>query len=156
MQHAILFGEYELTIDDKNRLLIPSEIRKLLDPQRDGLAFFVTVGQNLKPWLYAERYYEHLALQVEQEITPDNAQLAFDQMHFARARRVEWDRQGRILIPDKTLKRTGTGREVTLIGVRNHLEIWNRQEWDQREQELTSRMNEVAQQARQTRRTLQG
>ena len=60
MLHAVLYGEHELTIDDKNRLLVPAEIRKSLSPERDGEAFFLVIGRNRKPWLYPERYYEHL------------------------------------------------------------------------------------------------
>ena len=41
MRPLLLFGEYELTIDEKNRLLIPSEIRKQLDPERIGMSISV-------------------------------------------------------------------------------------------------------------------
>jgi MraZ protein len=137
VQHAILYGEHELTIDDKNRMLVPAEIRKSLDAERDGEAFFVVIGRNRKPWMYAERYYEHLVSQRQQELTPDEDSLAFDQYHFAMASRVEWDKQGRILLPDKTLKRTGTTKEVTVIGARDHLELWNRADWDARFEDLS-------------------
>ena len=57
---TVLYGEYDITIDEKNRLLIPAEVRRSLDPERDGEAFFVIIGQNLRPWLYPERGYEQL------------------------------------------------------------------------------------------------
>ena len=145
MQHAILYGEHELTIDDKNRMLVSAEIRRRLDPERDGQAFFIVIGKNRKPWLYAEKYYEYLASQRQQALTPDDDALAFDQYHFARASWIEWDKQGRILLPDKTLKRTGTGREITLIGARDHLELWNRADWEVRFEELTAREKELTQ-----------
>jgi MraZ protein len=137
VQHAILYGEHELTIDEKNRLLIPAEIRKSLDPERDGKSFFLVIGKNRKPWLYAEKYYQHLVSQRQQELTPNEDVLAFDQYHFAMVSQVEWDTQGRIQLRDKTLKRTGTMREVTLIGARDHLELWNRSEWESRFEELS-------------------
>lgn len=149
MQHAILFGEHELTIDEKNRLLIPAEIRKSLDADRDGLAFFVVIGGNRKPWLYPEKYYEQLVAKVQQEITPDEDVLSFDQFHFAMASRAEPDKQGRILLSEKLLRRTGTGKDVTLIGARDHLELWSRADWEKRFEELMNRQNEVAQRARQ-------
>ena len=154
MQHAILYGEHELTLDDKNRLLVPAEIRKSLDPERDGQAFFLVVGQNHKLWFYPEQYYGQLVAQSQQDITLDEDVLAFDQMHFARASRAEWDKQGRIVIPEKALRRGGLGREVTLIGVRDHLELWNRSDWDAREQELSRRHSEIALRARQARKTM--
>ncbi len=153
MNHAILYGEHELTIDDKNRLLVPAEIRKSLDLDRDGEAFFLVIGPNRKPWLYAKKYYEHLVSQGKQDLTPDEDVLAFDQYHFAMASRLEWDKQGRVLLPDKTLKRTGTGKEVTLIGARDHLELWNRSEWDSRFEELMNKSQEVTLRAQQARKT---
>jgi MraZ protein len=155
VQHAILYGEHELTLDDKNRLLVPAEIRKALDPQRDGEAFFMVVGTNRKLWFYPENYYGLLVAQRQQDITPDEDILAFDQMHFARASKVEWDKQGRVVIPERALRRTELGREVTLIGVRDHLELWNRTDWSQREAELDQKQSEIALRARQARTTQQ-
>jgi len=156
VQHAILYGEHELTLDDKNRVLVPAEIRKSLDPERDGRAFFLVVGQNQRLWFYPENYYSQIVAQSQQDLTLNEDVLAFDQMHFARANRVEWDTQGRLVIPGKALRRTGLGegdRDVTLIGVRDHLELWRRSDWDAREAELSRRHAEiVAQRARQARR----
>jgi MraZ protein len=152
VQHAILTGEFELTIDEKNRLLIPAEIRKSIDPARDGEAFFLTVGVNRKPWLYPEKNYAALVNAERQDIIPDADNLAFDQMFFANAARVEMDKQGRILIPDKSLRRTTTGKEVTLIGVNNHLELWNRADWEGQFEANLARMSELAQRAKQARK----
>lgn len=154
MLHAILYGEHELTLDEKNRLLVPAEVRKSLDRERDGQAFFLVVGQNQRLWFYPENYYSQIVARSQQDLTPDEDVLAFDQMHFARASRVEWDSQGRLVIPAKTLRRTGlaeTDRDVTLIGVRDHLELWKRADWDAREAELSRRHAEIAK-ARQARK----
>jgi MraZ protein len=151
MQHAVFIGDYDLTIDPKNRLLVPAEVRRKFDPVRDGKAFLMVVGSNRKLWLYPKNYYESLVSQVPQDITPDDDLLAFNQLHFAMASEQEWDKQGRILINDKTLRRTGLGKEVTLIGSGNHLQLWNRAEWEQRYEELLSRSTEITLKARQAR-----
>jgi MraZ protein len=142
MKHAIFIGEYELTIDEKHRVLCPSGVRKVMDPERDGKGFYVIIGQNRKIWLYAARYYEEVLYREEQgltpqaEIRPDAKTLDNWHQTFALASCVEWDAQGRILLPEPTLRRTGTEREITLIGVRNHLEVWNRRDWEIRFNEL--------------------
>ncbi len=151
MRHLVLYGEYELTIDDKNRMLIPSEIRKALDAERDGEAFFLVFGTNRRPWLYPERQYERQVAQIQQDLAPTDDVLAFDQMLFALASRLEWDKQGRVLIPEKTLRRAGLNREVTLIGVRDHLELWNRDEWEVQREALLARSSEIALRAKQAR-----
>jgi MraZ protein len=145
----LLFGNYELTIDEKNRMLIPSEIRKAIDPQSDGEAFFLMTGINGKLWLYPEKYYETLALKMQSEMAPEEDLLAFDQMNFAMASRVEWDKQGRVLIPEKVLRNAGLTREVVLIGSRDHAELWDRPAWEQRKAELDQRRAEIAVRAKQ-------
>jgi MraZ protein len=153
LRHLLLIGEFELGIDDKNRLSLPSDIRKAINSDRDGDAFFLVLGRNGKPWLYPELYYEQMVFQEQPEITPEEEQLDFDHMNFALADKVTWDSQGRMLIPDKTLKRTGLGKEVTMIGSRDHLEIWNRSDWQVRREELLARRAEVAIRAKQVRQT---
>ena len=147
----LLIGEHELTVDDKNRLLVPADFRRAIDPERDGEAYILVIGVNRKPWLYPEKYYQQLVSRMAQEVAPDDDALAFEHMLFARASRIAPDKQGRILLPDKALRRTGTGREVTLLGVRDHLELWNRDEWDERDAELTARMSEIALRAKRPR-----
>lgn len=151
LRHLVLYGEFELTIDDKNRMLIPSEVRKSLDSERDGDAFFLVFGTNGRPWLYPERQYERQVAEIQQDLAPTEDVLAFDQMLFAMASRLEWDKQGRVLIPEKTLRRTGLNREVTLIGVRDHLELWNRDEWEAQREALLARSSEITLRAKQAR-----
>ena len=156
MRHPVLFGEYELTVDEKNRLLIPSEVRRAINQEEYGEAFFLVVGINRLPWIYPERYYERLVTQVPGDITPAQDQLAFDQLHFAMASRIEPDKQGRVVLPEKILKRVGiTNREVTLIGARDHLELWNRADWEARREELERRGAEIAMAAKRTRGELE-
>lgn len=150
-RYAILFGEYELTIDEKNRMLVPAEVRKALVPERDGEAFFLVMGVNRMLWMYPEKYYEELVAQDPTDILPGEEALAFDQMHFGMTSRLEWDKQGRVLIPEKTLRRTDLKRDVTLIGVRDHLELWDRDEWNTHREELLNRRAEVALKAKQAR-----
>ena len=150
MQHANLVGKYDLSIDEKHRLLIPSEVRRELKPERDGQAFYVVVGENGKAWLYTELYFDGLASQMRQTILPGQDRLAFDQWFFSNARKLECDKQGRVLIPESTLKRTGTSRQVSLIGCRDHLEIWNRADWEAHDIALSARMQEILQRARES------
>jgi MraZ protein len=156
LRHLLLIGEHELTIDEKNRLLIPSEIRKSMNSERDGDAFFLVLGLNRKPWLYPERFYEQLVFQAQPDITPGEEQLDFAHANFALASRLEWDSQGRLLIPEKTLRRTELSREVTLIGAGDHLEIWNRSDWDSRREQILARHAEIAIRAKQARQSPNG
>ena len=51
-------GEFDLTVDEKGRLLIPSSVRNQLDEERDGLSLIILIGQNGKHWFYTQSYYK--------------------------------------------------------------------------------------------------
>ncbi len=142
VQHPVLFGEYDLTVDDKNRLLIPAEVRRSI-PAELGESLFMSIGRNRVPWFWPEKYYEHLASKIPSGMTPGEDQLAFDQLFFAMATRITWDKQGRIQMPNKMLTRASIGKDVTLVGVRDHLELWNTAAWEAHRDELERRASEI-------------
>ena len=41
-----------------------------------------------------------------------------------------------------------TGKDVTLVGVRDHLELWNRADWEVRRGELENRSPEITARAK--------
>jgi len=151
LRHLVLFGEYELTVDEKNRFLVPSQVRKQLEPERDGEAFFLVTGRDGRLWLYPERHYELLVSRDPSELTPSEDTLAFDRLMLGLASRVEWDKQGRVLLPDRALRRAGIGKEVTLVGARDHLEIWNRTDWDAEREQLEARRRDLVEKIRHDR-----
>jgi MraZ protein len=141
--NAILLGEHELTIDEKNRLIIPSEIRRSLSSSEDTDYLYLFVGAaNKKPWLYPRNRFEELAGSIESDFAPDPDVLAYRLAFFSNTTRLDWDKQGRVLIPEKILRKTGTGREITMVGVGDHLEMWNRSEWDSQSDQNLASMNE--------------
>jgi MraZ protein len=149
----VLYGEYELTIDEKHRLVLPAEVRRAIDPERDGEAFFVVIGENQWPWLYPERVYEDLCSRLATEMSPDEDKLAFEQLRFSMADKVEWDKQGRMNVPPNCRKRTPLGREITMIGVKDHLQLWNRSDWESRREYLFSRQAELASKQRESEKS---
>lgn len=146
-RHPVLIGEYELTLDDKKRLLVPAEVRRAI-PAEYGEAFYLVLGTNRVPWLWPARFYEDLVMQVPSDMIPGDDTLAFDQLLFGMASKIECDKQGRVLIADRILKRGGIEKDVTLVGVRDHLELWGRNAWEARRNELEARAPEIYSRAR--------
>lgn len=123
-----LVGTFELTIDAKNRLSIPQQMRARIEYSTYGSGFYVVPGR-VKGTLaiYPDRYYEQkCARQVDTERLSDEA-YAWLQFERSQSVQVDPDSQGRILIPERLLKRAGIDREVTLTGSDDHMELWDRQ-----------------------------
>lgn len=122
-------GEYEHTIDSKNRLSVPADIRQRLDPEKDGEAFYIVLGQDCTLWIYPDLYFERLVETLDQSLLGDQNLLEYEQLTFPTTRRVDLDSAGRIRIPDVLLKRAGLGQQVTILGVRDHLELRDTEQW---------------------------
>jgi MraZ protein len=139
------FGEHELTIDPKNRLLIPSQVRKNLDPETDGTSFFVTLKGRI-PWFYPRGFYKQLLnMQIGPNLTPSEPLQRYTHLKLALADELEWDNQGRVVLPPGLLSRAelGKDKEVTLIGSKDHLELWNRKKWIERRNQLIAESAEI-------------
>jgi MraZ protein len=131
-------------VDDQNRLLIPAEFRRGIDRERDGDLLYLTTGTiNGKPWLYTKNYYEYRASLEPMDLAPGGDRNEYDLMYYAMASKLPIDKQGRVLIAEKTLKRLGLGKELTMCGVRDHLELWNRAEWEAYRADLERRRPEI-------------
>lgn len=128
-----LTGQYEHVIDGKNRLFISTKLRSMIDAKTYGSDFLLALGPNGILGLYPEKCFERLvAAAVSQIKAPDEA-VDFERMLFALSSPVEFDAQGRLLISEKLRKRANLGNQITLIGARDHLEIWNTADWERHE-----------------------
>lgn len=141
-------GEYEHTLDSKNRLSIPSRFRQLLSPETIGDKYYLVIGPEKRLWLYPDKYYEQLVSRDPAELIPDEQTLQFEQLTFGLAKLLDLDRTGRVVIPEKMIHRANLGKEVVIIGVRDHLELWNRQEWEQYVENGLSEHNQMMTRAR--------
>jgi MraZ protein len=129
-------GQHELVLDDKNRLLIPASVRRKVNPEVDGKLFFAILKRTqhgLIPWLFPENFFLDLMKQYAPPVlAPTKEQLRFRHRILSLAEELEWDAQGRVLLPEKILRPAGLekGMEITLTGAYEHLEIWSRARWN--------------------------
>ncbi len=127
----LLTGEYEHIVDGKSRVLISNKLRSQIDADEHGSNFYLVLGANGILCLYPEKYFEQIALAVAPGATAPDEAVAFERISFALASKVELDKQGRLLLNEKLRKRAGLKDHVTLVGVRDHIELWNSENWEQ-------------------------
>ena len=124
----LLTGTHPRTLDDKKRLGVPNRLREQLGKPA---TLFVTPGPDQCLWLYTQAALEQLAARLDQAPATDAEARVFRRLYFAQTKAVDLDRNGRILVPDRLAQFAGLEREVVLIGVRDHLELWDAQRWQQ-------------------------
>jgi MraZ protein len=152
----LLTGTYSRTLDDKKRLTLPKRVREQLGQVGDssqrsesgGLGgldvLFVSPGPDQCLWLYTQAGLEGLAEKLDQSPATGAEAMVFRRLYFAQTESVEVDRAGRILIPERLVQLGALKHEVTLIGVRDHLELWDAERWQQYLAQNAPRFDAVA------------
>lgn len=126
-----LTGEYQHIIDGKGRVLVSNKLRHQIDVDEHGSNFYLVFGANGILCLYPEKYFEQIVLAITPDATAPDEAIAFERISFALASKVELDSQGRLLLNERLRKRAGLKEQITLVGVRDHIELWNNENWEQ-------------------------
>ncbi len=140
----LLTGTHPRTLDDKKRLALPKRAREQLG---EVAQLIVTPGPDQTLWIYTKDELERLSAKLDETPATDSEARVFRRLFFAQMEEVDLDRSSRILIPDRLVKFAGLEHEVILLGVRDHLELWDATRWQAFLNEHESKFDKVAEEA---------
>jgi len=136
----MLLGEYEHTIDDKNRLTLPAKFRRAFE---DGIV--VTRGMDGCLYAYTAADWARVVEARLAALDPLSQEgRRMQRFFFAGAAEAQPDKQGRVMIPAALLEHAKLGRDVVVAGVYDHLEIWDRAAWRRELDEVEGSAEDVA------------
>jgi MraZ protein len=135
----MLLGEHDHSLDEKNRLTLPSKLRGAFD---DGVVVTRGLDGCLRAWPRPAWVREAERIAALDPLAEDSRRLR--RHAFAGATAGELDKQGRMVIPASLLEGAGITREVTVAGMYDHLEIWDRAKWRQQLHEVEGSAEDVA------------
>lgn len=121
---SMFIGEYQHSVDDKNRLAIPVKFRRAL---KGGAV--VTRGIDNCLFLFSKLEWQKLAEKIAQLPISQSQARAFARLMLAGAMHVSLDSQGRVILPDYLKKYARLQKKVVVAGVFNRIEIWNESVW---------------------------
>jgi len=139
---ALFVGEFEQTIDSKHRLSIPMALREQIVSDQDGEGFVLVLGPDHHLWLYPDLSYSRLLATLKPSPLPDRQSRKIGLL-FAMARVVKPDKQGRVVLPEASMRRAEISDQVTLVGGMDHIEIWPTDQWEQHVKEGLPTYGEV-------------
>lgn len=120
----MFLGQYQHTLDYKNRTSIPKKFRELL---ADGAV--LTLGLEDCLFLYSKDEWDKLSVQMQQLPLTGSDARAFSRYLFGGAVEVSFDSLGRINIPDYLMKHAKITKKIVVVGVLNRIEIWSENNW---------------------------
>lgn len=126
----MFLGEYEHAIDAKGRMAVPAKFRTQMDR---GAVISKGMGTCLS--VYTMERWEQKSDELIADKSSDELR-DFERRIYPSASELELDAQGRIIIPVKLRTYANLGSEVTIAGVRDHFEIWDRTAWQNYQERL--------------------
>jgi MraZ protein len=121
----MFIGEYQHTIDNKGRLIIPSKFREDL-----GVDFIMTKGLDNCLFVYPNKEWKILEEKLRSLPLTNRDARAFVRFFFAGASECTLDKQGRVLVPINLREHANLSKDAVIIGVSTRIEIWSKDEWD--------------------------
>ena len=126
-------GNYTNSIDDKGRVSLPAQFRKvdgmedyvILIPSVSGEALNLFTPDGLDTWMdliYGPEGYQ-----------PSNPeQDDWSVLYYSQGVQADIDKSGRITIPQDLRERFGLQDKVVFTGARDHAALWNPQAWEKK------------------------
>ena len=142
----LLTGTFIRSVDEKRRVAIPKPLREALDWPNSSVTY-VAPGTDGSLALYTEEAFSQLAEQLGQSPPTGRDVRAFSRLFYAQAQRAQLDRLGRVRIPPELAELAGLGKEAVLLGVRDHLELWDRGRWEAYRQDRQPHYDQIAERA---------
>jgi MraZ protein len=134
-------GQYEHTLDAKNRLTIPSKFRAALSA---GVVLAKSLDPCVTIWTPPGwEAYTDRAIASRDPFSREARQL---QRYFhAGSFDGQLDAAGRIMLPQPLMEHGDLRREVVVVGGGESIEVWDRDRWRAHEGELEERAPDLAQ-----------
>lgn len=134
-----MIGEYKHNLDDKGRLAIPVKFRADL---KKGAV--VTRGLDNCLFLYTKAEWNKLAEKLATLPFSQANSRAFARLMLAGAMDVEFDTQGRAVLPEYLRQFASLKKSVVIAGLYSRLEIWDADKWNAYKEQTEKQSGEIA------------
>ena len=141
-------GSFFHTIDSKGRIIIPAKFRDIIKAQESNGVMLSRIDGGLVAYTYNE--WRNIETRILSLAEKSENMRRFRRVFIGGAFECACDKQDRILIPQNLRQYAELDKDVVLVGVLDHFEIWSRKSWDRENMHLEKDMkkeevrNEIA------------
>ncbi len=135
----MFFGQYAHTLDDKNRLMLPRKMRSEL-----GDKVYILSGYDGCLSIYQEEDYKKMIAQISTLSFDNKEKRDYIRHRVSSTFDLEIDKAGRIQIPMNIITKYCINKEVMVIGVIDHIEVWDKNTYLAYEKDVDEHFEEIA------------
>ncbi|MEL7060888.1 MAG: division/cell wall cluster transcriptional repressor MraZ [Acidobacteriota bacterium] len=127
-------GSSPAKIDDRGRLKMPNDVRRQLEEEHgdDDLEIFVTSVEGASALVYPMPVWRRIERKLADVPSSNRAKKKYLERVNYYGQQLRLDAQGRVVIPQILRESAQIVGDVVVSGRLDHLEVWNRERFDQR------------------------
>lgn len=135
------FGYFEHTLDDKGRLLLPKRMKEGLN---ESSSLYVLKGFEGCLSVYNEAEFNKLCLECEKISFNHKNSRSYLRIVLGSVVQLNLDKVGRIQLPSLILNKYNIKKDVIILGVGDHFEIWDQEIYLAYEKATNDNFEEIA------------
>ena len=127
----MFLGQFQHSLDDKGRLMVPARYRELL-----AAGAFITQGFDKCLMVLTDVHFTEVYERINaMNMADPNARL-LRRLILSNAYSVDIDRVGRILVPQNLRQAINLGNEAVVAGQGEYFEVWSPADWEQQMEQV--------------------
>ena len=132
-------GHFEHSLDAKNRLAVPARFRAAFS---SGAVLSKDPETCVAVW--TPETHESIIERALGGLNPIGADYRrLSRFYQGNSFDIELDASGRVTLPPPLLAHSGIEKEVVVVGVGDHLEVWSKERWQEQQDALDAEIGEV-------------
>lgn len=135
----MFFGSFAHTLDEKGRLMIPRKMREEL-----GYKVYIMKGFDGCLSVYTADGYQKLYDEFQKLPFNQHKSRDYLRIQFASTHEMDVDKLGRVQIPTALLNKYGISRDVVVLGIGDHIEIWDQKKYEEYEASIKDEFENIA------------
>lgn len=143
-QKMILTGTFTRSLDEKLRLALPRSFREAI---ADEKRLVLTPGTDGSLAVFPQAAFAELAQKLAARSPTGPDVRAYSRLLYAQSQSIEIDPQGRIRLSPELARFAQLEGDVVLLGVGDHIELWNQPRWEAYFAQLQPQYDRLAEEA---------
>ena len=135
----MFFGSFAHTLDEKGRLMIPRKMREEL-----GYKVYIMKGFDGSLSVYNEDRYQKLVDEFSKLSFTQHNNRDYLRLQFASTYEMDVDKLGRVQIPTALLSKFNISKNVIVLGIGDHIEIWDQKKYEEYEASIKDEFENIA------------
>ena len=125
-----LAGVYDCKVDEKGRIIFPSELLRQIVPEELREKYVIRKGVEVCLILYLEDEWQRRCSEVEELDEFDEEVVEYKRFFYSSVKRMFLDNSNRLLFPKALLAYAEIEKDVVLLCMSKSIEIWSRKNYD--------------------------